>query len=188
MNVTDKRHRFSPGSGLGRHIRFTLLVLLVCLAAGCRSHVISVNPDDPRSPQHPYRKAELALLELAAEDVFSLEKSKDYGVIYDRYTTREFRRKINRRGFLKMTHCVESFLGEVERVDAGDRGFTRKTLENRTVDTITRSVWRTETEVEEELLFEFNGAEYQLSGLYWHADNKRFHNCMAEVTAGMIKQ
>lgn len=163
------------------------LLSVLCLA-GCRSDRISVDPKDPHSPQYAYRKDELALLQMAADDIQELERNKRYGAIYDDYASEAFKKGVGRRQFMIMTNCVESFLGDLEEYDRNEIGFRREFLKDKSgkadpqrfLDVLNRKVQRGLGSMEEQLVFVPNGLSFQLNGLYWIAKDKAFLQCMAQ--------
>lgn len=165
-----------------------ILALLFVLASvsGCRSDRIAVDKKDPNSPQYAYRKDELALLQMVADDIQELERKKQYGTIYDDYASDAFRSGIGRRQFMIMANCVESFLGDLEEYDRNDIGFNRqfdknkKPPEKHFVDVLNRKVQRALGSIEEQLAFVPHGLGFKLNGLYWIAKDKAFIACMRE--------
>jgi hypothetical protein len=139
-----------------------------------------VNPKDPRSPKFAYRLDELALLQMATDDILNLERKKQYGVIYDEYTSSEFQKNVSRRRFLIMSNCVETYLGGLQEFDSNDLGFARKTLKGQTMDTLTRKVQRERGKAEEHLVFIPSGFNFKLNGLYWISKDKIFLQCIAD--------
>ncbi|HEY9745790.1 MAG TPA: hypothetical protein V6C99_06190 [Oculatellaceae cyanobacterium] len=166
---------------------------LIALAAGlcisglailstCRSDRITVTPEDPRSPKYAYRLDELALLQMAADDILNLERKKQYGTIYDEYTSRDFRKNVSRRRFLIMSNCVETYLGELQEFDSNDLSFNRHTLPGykQPLDVLTRHVQRKRGFVDEQLSFISTGFNFKLNGLYWISKDKMFLQCIAD--------
>lgn len=163
-------------------ISLALLALCgVVLLTGCRPTTITVDPSDPRSPQHEYRRDEIALLKLTADNIFRLEKQKAYSEIYDEYTSTGFRERIGRRNFMKMANCVETHLGGIVDMDERDYGFTRGTRNGQQVDKLIRNVLRSGENIREEILLTEEAVEYKLAGIYWHAKNKGFAACMKAI-------
>ncbi|WP_303674531.1 hypothetical protein [Vampirovibrio chlorellavorus] len=171
-------------------VLFLGLLSVLCLA-GCRSDRVSVDPKDPNAPQYAYRKDELALLQMAADDIQELERNKRYGVIYDDYASEAFKKGVGRRQFMIMTNCVESFLGDLEEYDRNEIGFRREFLKDKSgkadpqrfLDVLNRKVQRGLGSMEEQLVFVPNGLSFQLNGLYWIAKDKAFLQCMAQSRA-----
>ncbi len=166
------------------------LSLLLITLCGCRSDKVLVDPKDPNSPQFTYRKDELALLQMSADDIQELERNKRYGTIYDDYTSESFKKGVRRRQFMIMSNCVESFLGDLEEYDRNDIGFRREFLKTpknaknnadpKYIDVLNRKVQRSLGSIEEQLVFVPNGLSFQLNGLYWIAKDKSFLRCMAQ--------
>lgn len=165
-------------------------MLLVCLLglSACRSDRVSIDPKDPDSPQFAYRKDELALLQMAADDIQELERDKRYGAIYDDYASDNFRKSVGRRQFMIMSNCVESFLGDLQEYDRNDIGFRREFIKDKNgrenqrefVDVLNRKVQRVLGSLEEQLVFVPNGLSFQLNGLYWISKDKPFLECVAQ--------
>ena len=177
----------------GQFCRSVIPCLLACaiLLAGCRSSTISVNPQNKRTPQYPYRKDELALLQIATDDIFELEKTKDYSRIYDRYASADLKRTLGRRRFLKTTNCAETTLGGLMDYDKGNLGFTRTTDKNRIFDSIVRDTDREEGSLVEKLVFVQEGVDYKLYALYWDSKRKDFVACLNDarkITAPQITE
>ncbi|WP_373533276.1 hypothetical protein [Vampirovibrio sp.] len=166
-------------------LSFALITL-----GGCRSDQVSVDPKDPNGPQFTYRKDELALLQMSADDIQELERNKRYGTIYDDYASESFKKGVGRRQFMIMSNCVESFLGDLQEYDRNDIGFRREFLKTNTqgkpkadnpyMDVLNRKVQRALGSIEEQLVFVPNGLSFQLNGLYWIAKDKSFLQCMAQ--------
>jgi hypothetical protein len=162
---------------------------IICLLAvsllgfsACRSDRVSVNPKDPDSPQYAYRLDELALLQMAADDVLEKERKKQYGQIYDEYGSDDFKHGVSRRRFLIMANCVESYLGGLEEFDPNDLGFRRERPKGsrQYLDVLNRKVHRTQGAIEEQLVFVPSGLNFKLNGLYWIAKDKQFLQCIAD--------
>lgn len=165
------------------------LILLSLGLAGCRSDRVSVDKDDPYSPKYAYRKDELALLQMSADDIQELERRKQYGTIYDDYASQSFRKNVGRRQFLIMANCVESFLGDLEEYDRNDIGFRRENAKANSgkskdgqsfVDVLNRKVQRSLGGIEEQMVFVPNGLGFKLNGLYWISKDKLFLRCIRE--------
>jgi hypothetical protein len=164
-----------------------LLLLLGLLPglAGCRADRVTVNPNDPKSPQYAYRLDELALLQMAADDIQELERQKRYGQIYDDFAGPEFKAGTSRRRFLIMANCVETYLGGVQEFDRGNTGFKRSFVKTaaskkrRTMDILRREAQRDHGPVAEQLVFTGNGVNFKLNSLYWFARDKSFLQCIA---------
>jgi hypothetical protein len=167
-----------------------VLSLLLLTLFACRSDKVSVDPKDPNAPQFTYRKDELALLQMIADDIQELERNKRYGTIYDDYASERFKKGVGRRQFMIMSNCVESFLGDLQEYDRNDIGFRREFLkaspgaknnsEQKYIDVLNRKVQRALGSMEEQLVFVPNGLSFQLNGLYWIAKDKSFLQCMAQ--------
>lgn len=163
-----------------------LLLVPALLLGGCRSDKVTVNKKDPHSPQFAYRLHELALLQLAADDIQELEKKKQYGGIYDKYGSAAFQKSTNRRLFLVMANCVENHLGGLIEYDRNDLGFRREILKGhpgKPLDILTREVQRMQGPVEEHMVFVPNGINFKLNSLYWVAKDKQFLQCIADSPA-----
>lgn len=178
---------------IGKHplaLGLAVLVLISFSLGGCRSDKVTVDAKDPNSPQFTYRKDELALLQMSADDIQELERKKRYGTIYDDYASDSFKKGVGRRQFMIMANCVESFLGDLEEYDRNDVGFRREflkdkggskgKLETAYIDVLNRKVQRALGSIEEQLVFVPNGLSFQLNGLYWIAKDKSFLRCMAQ--------
>ncbi len=168
-------------------IIWPLMALLVLGLSGCRNDRVDVNKKDPDSPQYAYRKDELALLQMSADDIQELERKKQYGTIYDDYASEAFKQGVGRRRFMIMSNCVESFLGDVEEYDRNDIGFRRDYLKDKRnkptqnyVDVLNRKVQRTLGSIEEQMVFVPNGLSFKLNGLYWIAKDKHFLQCIGQ--------
>jgi hypothetical protein len=166
---------------------------LIALAAGvcisaftllstCRSDRVTVNLQDPRSPKYAYRLDELALLQMAADDIFNLERKKQYGTIYDEYTSPDFKKSVSRRRFLIMSNCVETYLGGLQEFDSNDLGFVRQhqARQRHPFDILTRKIQREKAKVDEQLVFIPSGFNFKLNGLYWISKDKTFLQCIAD--------
>jgi len=169
-----------------RIAQHTALVVLACSLIGlsaCRSDRVSVNAKDPNSPQYAYRLDELALLQMAADDIHEMERRKQYGQIYDEYGSDGFKKNVSRRRFLIMSNCVETHLGGIEEFNPNELGFRRKFVggENSKnfLDVLNRKVIRIQGSIEEQLVFVPNGLNFRLNGLYWIAKDKQFLQCIA---------
>lgn len=163
------------------------------LLSGCRNDRVSVNPKDLRSPQFAYRLDELALLQMAADDIQDLERKKEYGKIYDDYGSDELKNSISRRRFLIISNCVENDLGDMLEFDSTNLGFRRETLPHgkTPLDTLTRKVERTQEVINEQLVFINTGINFKLNSIYWIARDKQFLECVANsplVEANMEPQ
>lgn len=168
-------------------IRPLLLVLgLACVLSGCRADHVVVNPKDPKSPQYAYRLDELALLQMSADDIQELERSKQYGKIYDDFGSDAFKAGLTRRRFLIMANCVETHLGGLQEFERNDTGFIRRfqrianTKRTRSLDTLRREVDRTHLTIFEQMIFTTDGIHFKLNGLYWIAKSKPFLQCIAD--------
>jgi hypothetical protein len=164
-----------------RRSGFTVLLAGVLAVGGCRSDHISVNPKDPKSPQFAYRLDELALLQMAADDIMDLERKKQYGRIYDDYASRGFKRMVSRRHFLIMSNCVETHLGALQEFDINEIGFRREVLKEQPgapLDVLNRRATRAKGTIDEQLVFIADGVNFKLNGLYWVAKDKQFLECI----------
>lgn len=164
-----------------------MLLLLACSVIGlsaCRSDRVSVNAKDPNSPQYSYRLDELALLQMAADDIQEMERRKQYGQIYDEYGSDGFKKNVSRRRFLIMSNCVETYLGGIEEINPNELGFRRKFVGSKNaqsfLDVLNRNVLRIQGNIEEQLVFVPNGLNFKLNGLYWIAKDKQFLQCIAD--------
>ncbi|HEY9686222.1 MAG TPA: hypothetical protein V6C52_04525 [Coleofasciculaceae cyanobacterium] len=163
--------------------RSGFIVLLAGLLAlgGCRSDHISVNPKDPKSPQFAYRLDELALLQMAADDIMDLERKKQYGRIYDDYASHGFKRMVSRRHFLIMSNCVETHLGALQEFDINEIGFRREVLKEQPgtpLEVLNRRATRAKGTIDEQMVFIGDGVNFKLNGLYWIAKDKQFLECI----------
>lgn len=150
------------------------------LLSGCRSDRVTVDPKDPHSPQFAYRMDELALLQMAADDIQNLEKQKQYSRIYEDYTSPEFQQNVSRRRFLIMANCVEDNLGGLQEYDRTDLSFHReKSKSPSPLDVLNRKVTREHGTVEEQMVFIGNGFNFKLNSLYWITKDKLFLECIA---------
>src|SRR6478609_5611288 len=96
------------------------------LLGACRSDRVAVDHKDPRSPQFAYRLDELAMLQMAVDDIQELQQDKHYGKIYDDFTSPEFKQETSRRRFLIWGNCAEAYLGGLEEYDRNELGFFRE--------------------------------------------------------------
>jgi hypothetical protein len=153
--------------------------------ASCHSDRVTVNAKDPQSPQFAYRKDELALLSLMADDIQELERKKQYATIYDDYTSQDFKNSISRRRFLIITNCVETYLGGMDSdgYDPHDLGFRRENVkgsQNGFLDVLNRKVHRIMGVIDEQMVFVPHNLNFKLNGLYWISKDKQFLQCVAE--------
>lgn len=181
------RHRVSFQPSTLNRWGMIALVAGLCISAftllsTCRSDRVAVNPKDPRSPKFAYRLDELALLQMAADDVLNLERKKQYGAIYDGYASPEFQKSVSRRRFLIMSNCVETYLGGLQEFDSNDLGFDRKHQpgHKQPLDILTRKVQREKGKLDEQLVFVPSGFNFKLNGLYWISKDKTFLQCIAD--------
>lgn len=170
-----------------RTAKSALLLLLAGSLIGlsaCRNDRVSVNSKDPNSPQYEYRLDELALLQMAADDIQEMERKKQYGQIYDTYGSDGFKKNVSRRRFLIMSNCVETYLGGIEEFNPNEIGFRRKFLKAQTttdfLDVLNRKIQRFQGTIEEQLVFVPVGLNFKLNGLYWIAKDKVFLQCIAD--------
>jgi hypothetical protein len=168
-------------------VRPLLLALgLACALSGCRADHVVVNPKDPKTPQYAYRLDELALLQMAADDIQELERSKQYGKIYDDFGSTAFKAGLTRRRFLIMANCVETHLGGLQEFERNNTGFSRRfqqianTKRKRSLDTLRREVDRSHLTIFEQMIFTTDGIHFKLNGLYWIAKSKPFLQCIAD--------
>jgi hypothetical protein len=164
-----------------RRSGFSVLLAGILALGGCRSDHISVNPKDPKSPQFAYRLDELALLQMAADDIMDLERKKQYGRIYDDYASHGFKRMVSRRHFLVMSNCVETHLGALQEFDINEIGFRREVLKEQPgapLDVLNRRATRAKGTIDEQLVFIADGVNFKLNGLYWIAKDKQFLECI----------
>ncbi len=161
---------------------FVLSYIAFIVKNGCQSDTIRVDADNKKSPQYRYRKDEVALLALATDTVMEMEQQKKYAEIYQQYGSNEFKRLVSRRTFLKMSHCVETHLGEITEFDRSDLGFNRNINNGQKLDKITRRVHRSSATVEEQLILVFEGLDVKLNGIFWISDHKNFIQCMQDIT------
>lgn len=161
------------------------VVLSCCLSlAGCRSDRVNVNAKDPDSPQFAYRLDELALLQMAADDIQELERKKQYGQIYDNFASDNFKAGVSRRRFMIMANCVETNLGGLQEFDRNDIGFRREWVKaakggQYPLDVLNRLIQRDRGTVEEQLIFITSGFNFKLNGLYWISKDEPFLQCIA---------
>ncbi|MEB3287367.1 MAG: hypothetical protein VKJ04_07680 [Vampirovibrionales bacterium] len=166
-------------------LSFALIALAIGLRfyGNLRSETIVVNPKDKTTPQFAYRKDELALLQIALDKLIQAESEKRYSQIYTQMASRRFQHNVPQRVFLKMSNCVEKYLGDVVSYDRDNNGFIRKTTKGRLVDSLQLHVERSETPLEEQYVFEWDGVDVRVGGIYWMTDKPFFHQCMAEIRA-----
>ncbi|MGE0201369.1 MAG: hypothetical protein AB7P76_10420 [Candidatus Melainabacteria bacterium] len=157
-----------------------LLLLLVCLS-GCRPEVITVDAENPDTPQFAYRLDEVALLKLQADNVVAMEMAQDYDGIYDKLASEYLKQKTSHRDFLRTIRCVEEELGPVTGYDMDNYGFVREQKPGRTIDILRREVHRTNESVIEELHFSPEGPDMKLDGIFWSASRKGFIQCIRDL-------
>jgi hypothetical protein len=178
--------RFPVRQSLPRQTVILALLFIMAGFSGCRSDRVAVDKKDLDSPQYEYRKDELALLQMVADDIQELERKKQYGTIYDDYASPAFQKGVGRRQFMIMANCVESFLGDLEEYDRNDIGFNRQFTKGQPksdknyVDVLNRKVQRALGSIEEQLVFAPSGLGFKLNGLYWIAKDKAFIQCMRQ--------
>lgn len=158
-----------------------LIIAFVIGLNACRSDRVTVNPKDPRSPKYAYRLDQLALLQMASDDIMNLERKKAYDTIYDEYTSRDFQKNVSRRRFLIMSNCVETYLGGLQEFDVNDLSFNRQRLSGqaKAFDVLTRKVQRERGTLDEQLVFIPSGFNFRLNGMYWISKDKVFLQCIA---------
>jgi hypothetical protein len=159
--------------------------------SGCKSKLDEVAEKPiPVSPN--YREDEQIRLQLFVEDVLQLEKTKQYGALYDRYTSWVFKESISRRNFLRVSQCVEESLGELKDYDRKNWVFQKKSVPlgstkqppvqpPQIVHLIERKVTRSKATLMERFSIASNGLEYQLSGLYWMTKKNDFLTCVKNL-------
>jgi hypothetical protein len=159
-----------------------LLASSLLLLGGCRPFSQADGSTQPAARQDPYRDDERWRLHMALEDILNLEQQKNYGRIYDLYTSQPFRRAVDRRDFLRMAQCTETHLGPVQHYDAGDdHPFHRKQGKKGTFDTTLVRVQRGSSLTDERFVFLLEGVDFKLSGLFWQSSNEGFIGCMKQV-------
>jgi len=151
------------------------------LLGACRSDRVVVDRKDPRSPQFAYRLDELALLQMAVDDIQSLEQDKHYGQIYDDFASPEFKQETSRRRFLIWGNCAETYLGGLEEYDRNELGFFREQFKKQApIDSIIRTVHRSRYLAKERLGFVYDGIHFKLRNWTWITNDKTFLQCMEE--------
>lgn len=167
-------------------VAFGVILLVLALKAydlWLRPDTIRVNDKDKTSPQYPYRKDELALLQISLNKLMEAESQKRYDDIYGELASRRFQKNVPERVFLKMTNCVEQYLGDMVSYDLNNNGFRREKRKGRTVDVLQLHVERSETALEEQIVFEWEGVDVRVGGLYWLTDRRAFHQCIRDVSS-----
>ena len=162
-----------------------LLAGFCCFAmlffAACQSEYVSVDPDNPRSPQYAYRHDQLALLTLTTDDILTLEKEKQYSRIFDHYASTQLKHTLGRRRFMKISNCVETHLGGLTSYDSNNLGFQRTIENGKPYDYIVKETERSEGSTTEKLIFVSEGVDFKLYGLSWETENRHFLSCLQDA-------
>jgi hypothetical protein len=155
---------------------------LMLLLTGCHPDHVAVDHRDPKTPQYAYRLDELALLQMAVDDIQEMERDKRYGKIYDEFASPEFKAKTSRRRFLIWANCAETYLGGVEEYDRNELGFFREPAKNKqpTVDSLLRTIHRSHFTAKERMGFVYDGIHFKLHDWTWVSNDKTFLQCMAD--------
>lgn len=150
-------------------------LLAIFLMWGCQG--------SPRKeePPTPYREDEQLRLKLFVEDIFELEKSKQYGRLYDKYTSPAFQKTVSRRNFLRLSQCVETHLGELVDYERKDWQFHKKTAKGTVFHSIRLPVVRSSANITEQLTMTTDGLDYRLTGLYWLTKHKAYADCIRQL-------
>jgi hypothetical protein len=154
------------------------------LLGACRSDRVTVDRKDPRSPQFAYRLDELAMLQMAVDDIQGMEQDKHYGQIYDDFASPEFKQGTSRRRFLIWGNCAETYLGGLEEYDRNELGFFREQFKKQApIDSIARTVHRSRYLAKERMGFVYDGIHFKLRNWTWITNDKPFLQCMEESAA-----
>ncbi len=159
---------------------FRWLFLLLCLplvlvsSLGCRSPF-------PFKTSDAYRVEEVALLKITAENIMDLEKAKDYASIYNEYASRDYKKRVPKRKFLKLTHCVEVHMGEVLGHDVAKLNFNRTRKGKHISDQLNLSVYRKNGTITERYTLIDEGLGFRITGFRWVSDNEPFAQCMKKI-------
>jgi hypothetical protein len=161
---------------------FAILVLSFSLGLmGCHSDHVAVDRKDPKTPQFAYRLDELAMLQMAVDDIQDAERDKRYGKIYDDFASPEFMAETSRRRFLIWGNCAETYLGGLEEYDRNELGFFREKAKSKMpIDSIVRTVHRSRFVVKERMGFIYDGIHFKLRTWTWITNDKPFLECMAD--------
>lgn len=193
MGAAHSYRRFiAPAFAWTRTVLLGIMILPAILVFnGCKSKLDEVAEKPiPVSPN--YREDEQIRLQLFVEDVLQLEKNKQYGTLYDRYTSWVFKESISRRNFLRVSQCVEESLGELKDYDRKNWVFQKKSVQlastkkppvqpPQLVHLIERKVTRAKATLMERFSIVDSGMEYQLSGLYWMTKKNDFLTCVKNL-------
>jgi len=154
------------------------------LLGACRSDRVAVDSKDPRSPQFAYRLDELAMLQMAVDDIQGMEQDKHYGQIYDDFASPEFKKETSRRRFLIWGNCAETYLGGLEEYDRNELGFFREQFKKQApIDSIARTVHRSRYLAKERMGFVYDGIHFKLRNWTWITNDKPFLQCMVDSAA-----
>lgn len=145
---------------------------------GCQS-----NQSTPNNlpPEEPYREDEQIRLKLFVEDLFQLEKSKQYGKLYDKYTSPAFQKSVSRRNFMRLSQCVETHLGELVDYERKKWQFQRKSSKGQVFHSIRLPVVRSSANLTEQFTMTADGLDYRLTGLYWLTKHKSYSDCIQQL-------
>ncbi len=158
-----------------REARFTVLFLLLVLLTGCISGF--------QTAGDAYREEEVALLRIMADNIIDLEKKKDYTALYSDYASRGYKQRVSERRFLKLTHCVETHMGEVLGHNVAKVDFKRENKNNRMEDLLTLEVYRKHEAVTERYVLVDEGVGFRIDSFRWLSDNNEpFKVCMKKIT------
>jgi len=162
----------------------SLSLSAVVLLGACRTDRVAVDRKDPRSPQFAYRLDELAMLQMAVDDIQGLEQDKHYGQIYDDFASPELKQETSRRRFLIWGNCAEIYLGGLEEYDRNELGFFREQFKKQApIDSIARTVHRSRYIARERMGFVYDGIHFKLRNWTWITNDKPFLQCMEESAA-----
>ncbi|MBY0405406.1 MAG: hypothetical protein K2X66_16010 [Cyanobacteria bacterium] len=139
------------------------------------------------APLYHYREDEGILLKLTATDILEMERNKQYGQIYDEYTSQPLKKSLSRRDFLRMTHCLEQTVGEVITYKKNELAFDRKRVKNQNYDFTSVNMLRSGGNLREEMLFVLEGVDFKLNSIYWSSDRKDYLGCMRHIARTLTK-
>ncbi len=172
-----------------RNQRFALSGLALLLAvsfSACQSDHVSIDEKNPDAPRFAYRLDELALLQMTADDIMTLERAKNYGQIYDKYASADLQQSLSRRRFLIQANCVETQLGAMLEYDRNQLAFNRESRpvpgsrQPIVVDVLNRRVQRVMSGLTEQFIFVREGLNFHLKALNWQSKDKSFMQCVAD--------